>query len=84
MIRKVRNRAIPTSTWVGGVCCVLNAFLTKPRTIIILVKEVNKIIIDGAKDKTVSSISICNAELRVLGSADWVTASVIFGIDIIF
>ena len=56
-MKKVKNKAIPTNTWFGGICCVAKDVLTKERTMIILVKHVIKIRILGARDKTVSKSS---------------------------
>ena len=55
-----KNRAMPINTWFGGVCCSPNAFFKNDRTIIILVKQVVIIRIDGASASTVS-ISIISS-----------------------
>ena len=59
IIKNVKNSASPTIIWFGGTVCVPIAALTKWSTIIILVKEVSIIRIDGANDITVSTRSIC-------------------------
>ena len=58
MINIVKNRAKPTITWFGGDVCVPIAVLIKCNTIIILVKEVNIIRIEGANESTVKTNSI--------------------------
>src|SRR3954465_7572470 len=53
MTNRVRNRAIPVSTWFGGDVCRPNAFRVSPRTTMILVNEVASSSTDGAIDRTV-------------------------------
>ena len=53
-MKNVKNKAKPTITWFGGICCVANAVRTNDKTMTILVKHVIKIKILGANDKTVS------------------------------
>ena len=52
---RLRNSAMPTSTWLGGIEGVPSAFRTKPSTMMIRVKLVIMIRIDGARLSTVSS-----------------------------
>ena len=61
MIAIVKNSAIPRITWFGGVCAVPRACLVMARTIAILVKHVELIIIAGIKIKTVISPMIFSA-----------------------
>jgi hypothetical protein len=53
MIKKVRKRARPTSTWFGGSCWVLRACLKKDKTTMMRVKEVMRTRIAGATERTV-------------------------------
>jgi hypothetical protein len=53
MIKRVRNREIPRITWLGGTCCKDKARLIKSRTMEILKKLVMRMIILGARDRTV-------------------------------
>ena len=53
-MKNVKKSASPTSTWLGGICCVASAVLTNDKTIIIRAKDVIKIKIAGANDKTVN------------------------------
>ena len=48
---------MPTSTWLGGIDGVPSAFLTKPSTMMMRVKLVIMIRIDGARLSTVSRAS---------------------------
>ena len=66
MIKKVRKRASPTSTWLGGAVWVPIAERVKCSTIIILVKEVSIIRMEGASAITVNTKSICNTLARSL------------------
>src|SRR3954466_14848420 len=50
---RVRNRAMPVSTWFGGDACMPSAFRVSPRTTMILVNEVARSSTDGATDSTV-------------------------------
>jgi len=54
IIKNVKKRDNPIITWFGGICWVPIEFLRKERTIIILVKEVIIIRIDGNSDNTVN------------------------------
>ncbi|MNN91895.1 hypothetical protein D3C81_2100740 [compost metagenome] len=58
IMNKVRNKASPTSTWFGGICCVPSEVLTKPSTITIRVKLVIRIRNAGATLRTVVSSKI--------------------------
>ena len=64
--KKVRKRASPTSTWLGGAVWVPIAERVKCSTIIILVKEVIIIRMEGASAITVNTKSICNTLARSL------------------
>ena len=55
MTKKVRNRARPTSTWLGGVCWMPSAVRRNDSTTMIRVNEVTMTRIDGARLRTVSS-----------------------------
>jgi hypothetical protein len=57
MIKSVKNKAIPISSTLGGVCCVPKALLKNDKTIITLVNDVVSIRKDGARDRTVRKIS---------------------------
>jgi hypothetical protein len=76
----VRKRANPINIWLGGVCCVERAFLSSENTTIILVKEVSRVIIDGASVKTVSSNSICILLTHCDGSSSVPKSMLILGI----
>src|SRR5690606_38483886 len=54
MMKNVKNKAKPTSTWFGGICCVANDIRTNDRTTTIRVKLVIKINMPGASDKMVN------------------------------
>ena len=58
MIKNVKNNARPIKLWLGGDVCVPIADRTKCRTMIILVKEVNMISMDGAKARIVMTSKI--------------------------
>jgi len=66
MIKKVKKRAKPIRTCEGGVWRVPKAFLKKEKTTIILVKEVNRTKILGAKARTVMIRSISRVTTRSL------------------
>src|SRR5690349_11509741 len=53
MTNRVRNSAIPVSTWFGGEVCRPSAFRVSPRTTMILVNDVARSSTDGAMDSTV-------------------------------
>ena len=57
----VRNRAIPTSTWLGGVVLVPIAERMKPRTMRIRVKPVTVNRIAGISESPPISSRICSA-----------------------
>ena len=57
-MKNVRNSASPINTWFGGAVCVPIAVLIKWSTIMILVKDVSIIRIDGANVRIVSTKSI--------------------------
>ena len=59
-MKKLKNKAIAMSTWLGGVCCVPIACRKIDKTIIILVKEVMPKTSDGRTVKAVISARICN------------------------
>ena len=59
-MKKLKNKAIEMSTWLGGVCCVPIACRKIDKTIIILVKEVIPKTSDGRTVKAVISARICN------------------------
>src|SRR3954464_7940219 len=50
---RVRNSAMPVSTWFGGEDCIPSAFRVSPRTTMILVNEVARSSTDGAMESTV-------------------------------
>lgn len=63
MMKNERNIANPTNTWLGGICWVASAVLTKERTMMILVKLVIKIRMLGAIESTVRrSISLTEVD----------------------
>ena len=49
-----RNRASPTSTWFGGICCAPMALRTKLRTMVMRTKLVTIIKIAGTRLRIVS------------------------------
>src|SRR3954447_6990444 len=53
MTNRVRNSAMPVSTWFGGEVCRPSAFRVRPRTTMILVNDVHNSRTDGATDRTV-------------------------------
>jgi hypothetical protein len=53
MMKMVKKKAIPMSTWFGGTCCRDKARLTKSRTIDTRRKLVIRMIMLGARDNTV-------------------------------
>ena len=55
---RVKNSAIPTSTWLGGVLCVPSALRMKPSTIRIRVKPVTVNRIAGTSDSPPTSSRI--------------------------
>jgi hypothetical protein len=55
MIKNVRNKASPTSTWFGGIELVASDVLTNESTITIRVKHVIKMRMPGATENTVKS-----------------------------
>jgi hypothetical protein len=57
MMKKVRKRDRPITTWFGGICCVPMEFRKKENTMTILVKEVIIMRMDGNTDNTVRSNS---------------------------
>ena len=59
MIKKVRIKDKPMITWLGGMVGVPMALRNIDRTITILVKDVAKMITEGANDKTVTSTKSC-------------------------
>src|SRR3982074_540174 len=59
--KSVRNRARPTSTWFGGICCVPIALRTKLRTIVMRTKLVTIIKMAGTRLRIVSRRKNCSA-----------------------
>src|SRR3712207_1919076 len=53
MTNRVRNRAMPVSTWFGGEVGRPSAFRVSPSTTMILVNEVARSSTDGATESTV-------------------------------
>ena len=79
-MKKVKNKASPINTWFGGICEVPIALRKKDNTIIIRVKDVIKIKIDGANAKTVSNKIICIVFTVSCGSVALSTPIVTVGI----
>ena len=59
-MKNVKNKEIAINTWLGGVCCVPNAWRKIDITIIILVKLVIPSTIDGSTVNAVINNRICN------------------------
>src|SRR5690625_5020975 len=55
MTKNDRNSAKAINTWLGGICCVARDVRTNESTMTIRVKEVIRIKIPGASEKTVSN-----------------------------
>ncbi len=66
-MKKVRKRAKPIITWLGGICIVPIDRLSREKTMIIRVKEVKVTRMAGAKEITVSRRSIWMAVERFWG-----------------
>ena len=66
----VRNSAIPTSTWLGGVFCVPIAVRMKPSTIRIRLKPVTVNSSAGTSDSPPTSSRICTALLVSIFTAE--------------
>src|SRR5204863_3336848 len=64
---KVRNRARPVRTWLGGRSCVPRARRTNERTMTMRVKDVIRIRIAGARERTVRTIAISSVDVMFSG-----------------
>ena len=69
MMNSDRNKAMPMSTWFGGVCAVPSACRSNDRTIMMRVNEVIKIRIDGNSASTVINSSSCKDKLYSVPSS---------------
>ena len=70
-MKKLRNKAIATSTWLGGVCCVPMACLNIDKTIIILVKDVMPKTSEGRTVNAVIKAKICSDNEYVVSPFPW-------------
>jgi hypothetical protein len=83
MIKTVKKREIPKMTWLGGTCCRERARLIKSRTMEIRRKLVMRMMILGARDKTVTrrrswsekATSCPDSGLRMVKSIKGITGS---------
>jgi len=63
MMKKVRNSASPSNTWLGGEVCVPIAVRSSANTMMMRVKHVIISTTAGRKDSADSSSSVCTLRL---------------------